>query len=100
MPKPPQTAAIELSPDWACEVLSPGTARLDRYQKMPLYAAHGVPWLWLIDPLAKTLEVHRREPEGYLFLGVFTGDVRVRAPPFEAVELSLGPLWGEAAAQR
>jgi Uma2 family endonuclease len=65
---------------------------------MPLYAAHGVPWLWLIDPLARTLEVHRREPEGYLFLGVFTGQVAVRAPPFDAVPLELGLLWGDAPA--
>jgi Uma2 family endonuclease len=95
MPAIPKSAAIELPPDWVCEILSPGTARLDRYKKMPLYAAHGVPWLWLIDPLARTLEVHRREPEGYLFLGVFTGQVTVRAPPFDAVPLDLGLLWGD-----
>ena len=32
------------------------TARKDRVVKMPVYARHGVPYLWLVDPLAHTLE--------------------------------------------
>jgi Uma2 family endonuclease len=35
----PDTAWFELAPDWVCEVLSPGTARLDRVEKLPIYAA-------------------------------------------------------------
>lgn len=32
MPALPQTSAFELAPDWACEVLSPSTAAIDRTQ--------------------------------------------------------------------
>jgi Uma2 family endonuclease len=38
---------------------SPSTARLDRAEKMPLYASHGVKFIWLIDPDLKTLEAYK-----------------------------------------
>jgi Uma2 family endonuclease len=52
----PEDNPITLVPDWICEVLSPTTARGDRGENMPLYAAHGVSYLWIVDPLMKTLE--------------------------------------------
>ncbi len=58
MPRLPETAFFSLSPDWVCEVLSPNTARKDRIKKMPLYAKYGVSYIWLIDPILKTLETH------------------------------------------
>jgi len=52
VPQLPDAAYIELPPDWICEVLSPATAKLDRTQKLPIYAQFGVQWAWLIDPRA------------------------------------------------
>lgn len=34
-------------------------AHIDRVVKMPIYAAQGVAWLWLVDPDQRTLEVFR-----------------------------------------
>jgi hypothetical protein len=56
MPALPDTAYFTITPDWICEVLSPGTARLDRHHKLDVYARAGVAHAWLIDPLARTLE--------------------------------------------
>ncbi|MDS4068389.1 MAG: Uma2 family endonuclease, partial [Candidatus Competibacter sp.] len=56
LPAMPETAYFTLPPDWICEVLSPGTARTDRADKMPIYAEYGVSFLWLIDPALQTLE--------------------------------------------
>ena len=39
------------------EVLSPATARLDRFQKRKLYQQHGVPILWLVDAERRLIEV-------------------------------------------
>ena len=39
------------------EVLSPSTARHDRFQKRRLYQAQGVETLWLIDPERRAVEV-------------------------------------------
>ena len=38
MPTLPETAWFELAPDWVCEVLSPGTRRLDLTEKRDVYA--------------------------------------------------------------
>jgi Uma2 family endonuclease len=83
-------------PDWLCEVLSPSTERYDRGAKIRLYAMAGVTNAWLVNPLQHTLEVLRLSastPEVWTSLGVFTNDAKVRAEPFEAVELDLAVLW-------
>jgi hypothetical protein len=49
--------------------------------------------LWLIGWVARTFEVYRLTPEGWLHVATFTGDDRVRAEPFDAVELDLSLLW-------
>ncbi len=59
MPRLPNVAAFTQAPDWACEVVSPTTAGIDRGRKMRISARESVGHLWLVDPLAKTLEVYR-----------------------------------------
>jgi len=93
MPELPHTAYFTLAPDWICEVASPSTAGLDRGEKMPLYAREKVAHVWIVDPIAKTLDVFRLDGETYRLVGTHSGDVRVRVEPFEAIELELGALW-------
>jgi Uma2 family endonuclease len=95
MRRPPRTAAFTLAPDWVCEVLSLSTRVLDRAVKLPLYAREGVRHVWLVDPEARTLEVFRLEGEHYSLLATHAGPARVRAEPFDAIELELAFLWGE-----
>ena len=95
MPKVPNVAWFDLVPDWVCEVVSPNTQRLDRYRKLPRYARHGVPWAWIVDPIAKGVEVYRREGEGMLQFSTHVGSAIVRAEPFENCELDLNELWLE-----
>lgn len=95
MPRVPRTAAFTLAPDWVCEVLSPSTAALDRAVKLPVYAREGVKHVWLLDPEVRTLEVLRLDGVSYRLLVTHTGVVRVRAEPFEALELELAFLWDE-----
>ncbi|QSQ18825.1 Uma2 family endonuclease [Pyxidicoccus parkwayensis] len=95
MPKPPRTAVYTLSPDWACEVLSPSTKALDRKVKLPVYAREGVRHIWLMDPEARMLEVFRLEGAGYSLVSTHSGAALVRAEPFEAAELELAYLWGD-----
>ncbi|HEX8706250.1 MAG TPA: Uma2 family endonuclease [Myxococcaceae bacterium] len=95
MPQAPRTAACTLAPDWVCEVLSPSTMSLDRAAKLPVYARERVRHVWLMDPVARTLEVFRLDGERYTLLGTHAGPARVRAEPFEAIELELAFLWGD-----
>lgn len=95
MPELPETAWFELAPDWLCEVLSPATARVDRVQKLPLYAAAGVRHVWLVDPALRTLEAYENQQGRWLQLGVFKDDDPVAIAPFEAFTLQLGKLWAD-----
>jgi catechol 2,3-dioxygenase-like lactoylglutathione lyase family enzyme len=98
MPELPDTAYIELVPDWICEILSDSTEDLDRNEKMPIYAREGVRHACLIDPDAKTLEEYvlgaqRRwnKPR------IHRGAAIVRLAPFDAIDLRLSALWPEPA---
>lgn len=82
-----------LAPDWVCEVLSPSTASLDRGDKLKAYAREGVAHVWLVDPEARTLEVLALREPSYVVFDVFSDDAKVRAAPFDAIELDLGLLW-------
>jgi Uma2 family endonuclease len=94
MPLLPESASIELAPDWVCEVISPRTAIHDRGSKRAIYAREGVTHLWLVDPDVRMLEVLRLLPtKEYVVAGVWSEAALVRAEPFEAVELELGALW-------
>ncbi|OGR06137.1 MAG: hypothetical protein A2511_15220 [Deltaproteobacteria bacterium RIFOXYD12_FULL_50_9] len=84
---------ISVSPDWVCEILSPGTFRRDKIQKMPIYAQYGVPHFWLVDPMARTLETYRLESGKWTVMGVFADNDKVRAEPFQEIEIELGNLW-------
>jgi Uma2 family endonuclease len=81
-----------VTPDWVCEVLSPSTVHVDRERKLPLYHREGVSHVWLIDPLARTLEIRRRELD-WLLVASHGGDGEIWAEPFDAVPLKLGALW-------
>jgi Uma2 family endonuclease len=93
MPELPDTAAIELAPDWVCEVISEGTEVVDRTTKRRIYAREGVGHLWLIGPERRMLEVFRVEAGRWLLIDTFEGEAPVRAEPFDAIELPLGRLW-------
>lgn len=93
MPVLPDAAFIEIAPDWLCEVLSPGTMALDRTRKMHHYARAGVGHMWLLDPQPETLEVYRLEGTSWKLVTSVAGSVKVRAEPFEAVELELARVW-------
>ena len=95
LPRLPDSAWFELVPDWACEVLSPATARVDRLIKMRLYAAHGLRHLWQIDPIAQTLESYRLDTDRWLLLATHGGDELATIEPFEAMPLALAELWAD-----
>ena len=93
LPELPAAAFLSLAPDWVCEVLSKSTETHDRERKMPLYAAHGVRWAWLVDPVARTLEAYTLEGRRWGAPVLFAGNVSARVAPFEALEINLGGLW-------
>jgi Uma2 family endonuclease len=88
---------FEQAPDWVCEVVSPPTGRLDRVRKMPVYAREQVGYLWLVDPLQRTLEVYRLEGQRWVVISSHGDTEMTRAEPFEAIELDISRWWLEPA---
>ncbi len=93
VPLLPDAPWFDVAPDWACEVLSSSTETVDRGRKLRIYAREGVSHLWLVNPVARTLETYRLAEAHWILLGTFSGDHVVRAEPFEAAEFSMARWW-------
>ena len=80
-PKHPTTA------DLVVEVISPGSAIYDRNTKADTYAALGIKELWVVDEVARTLEV-RNQKDGRLVLsGIFEGGQTVVSQAFPHIQI-------------
>lgn len=96
LPRLPDAAFLAMTPDWVCEVVSPKTARLDRMRKLPSYARSAVQHAWIVDPIARTIEVYRRLGDTFELRPSFNPSAATaRLEPFEAAEIVLAVLWGE-----
>jgi Uma2 family endonuclease len=93
MPTLPDAAYFTLATDWMCEVVSASTKAIDHSDKMDIYLRERVKHVWLVDPIARTLEVFRRDDERFYVVKVWRDDAVVRAEPFDAIEIALADLW-------
>ena len=93
MPALPEDQRFEVVPDWVCEVLSPATASKDREVKMPIYAAYGVAYAWLIDPRAQSLEAYTLDAGEWALTATYAGEDLVTAPPFPEAGFRVADLW-------
>jgi Uma2 family endonuclease len=95
LPSLPDTAFIATAPDWICEVLSPSTVRMDRTDKLAVYADQGVGHAWYVDPDARTLEVFELKDGRWTIAATFKDADPVTAPPFAAHTFALDVLWAD-----
>ena len=89
----PDENPLTLIPDWACEILSPGTARDDRLKKLRIYAMHGVPWTWIVDPDARSIECFEAADGLPRQAQVASEGETVALLPF-GLPLEIAALWG------
>lgn len=94
MPHVPYTHKFTVVPDWVCEILSPSTSSVDREEKKPLYARYGVQYLWIVDPVAGSLETFKLNGDDWDSTGLFMGSEMVAVEPFAKVAVSLSDLIG------
>jgi Uma2 family endonuclease len=95
MPERPTGTVVTVRPDWICEIVSQSHASDDTVRKKRIYHQHQVPHYWLLDPVRETLSVLRWSPDGFIeVLSAMRGE-RVRAEPFDAIELSMGVFFGD-----
>ena len=98
LPDYPSVPYFELAPDWACEVLSPSTERIDRTKKLRIYAREGVRYMWLVNAITRRLEILRLESGGWVMAATHSDDVVIRPEPFDALPFDLGRLWARSRA--
>ncbi len=96
MPSMNEGQGFRVPPDWVCEVLSPSTRMHDRLRKSNHYARLGIPHMWIVDPVEKTLEVYEVNGNGrYELVNGGSGSESDAFAPFQAVPMCLAPWWGD-----
>jgi Uma2 family endonuclease len=84
---------IEGAPSLVVEVLSPSTLVIDRNVKGQLYARHGIPHYWIVDPEARTVEAFALAGTGYRPAGTLAGVGGLSLPPFPDLRLDPAGVW-------
>ena len=88
-------AHITHRPDWACEILSKSTAKIDRGLKMQIYAREEVEYLWFVDPHAHSLEVFKLAAGAWVPIEIIKEKPIAEVVPFDAVPLPLSRIWAD-----
>jgi Uma2 family endonuclease len=88
---------IEGIPDLLVEILSPGSARLDRREKLDLYARSGVQEYWLVDYEARQSEFLINEAGRFVAAPSVTGIYRSRKLP--EIYLDVSEFWRQVHAR-
>lgn len=85
---------VEGAPDLVVEILSPGSRKRDRQRKSKIYAQHGVPEYWIIDPTGQTLERYELNGERqYELIDLFENNDRVMTDKLPCVSFPVSELF-------
>lgn len=84
---------VQGAPDLVVEVLSPSTADRDLRAKRQVYAKFRVPYYWIVDPEARTVQVLTLEPAGYRPEPLLSGSAVLGCPLFPDVTVPVASLF-------
>ena len=87
------TENVRGAPDLVIEILSPSTADRDLGYKHELYGRHGVLEYWVLDPMAKTVAVHRQRDGELELTDTFGRGDTLRTPLLKGLELQLDDVF-------
>ena len=91
---------IEGVPTLAVEVISPSTDGIDRRRKLQLYARYALPYYWIVDPPAQTIEAYQLAQGVYREAGRLSGTAMVSLPPFPDLLLDPRAIWPRESRRR
>jgi len=94
LPTLPEAPIIEVTPDWVCEILSQSNMPKDRILKLAFYAHCGVPYTWLINQQAHTVEAFILRDGRYTLVETIEGATTVNVVPFDDAVIAMGDFWG------
>ena len=84
---------IEGAPDLVVEILSPSTRRRDLRVKLQLYARFGVPFYWIMDTEAITVQPYELTPQGYAVQPLLYADDTLSCVLFPGITIRVGNLF-------
>jgi Uma2 family endonuclease len=89
--------ATKRPPSIVVEVLSarPRDVRRDTVDKLADYASFGVTYYWIVDPLARTLEIRRLDAGGRHVTLVAAAEGSIEVPEHEGLVVDLDAIWAE-----
>jgi Uma2 family endonuclease len=92
-----RAGATRRPPSIVVEVLSPRPrdVRRDTVDKLGDYASFGVDHYWIVDPLARTLEIRELHPAGRHVILLSAAEGSHAAPGCEGLTVDLDALWAE-----
>lgn len=79
-------------PDLVIEILSPSTELRDRGDKFDLYEQAGVREYWLVEPVARFIEIYVREDDQFRRYGVFGPDKQFESPVLNGQQVNVGTV--------
>jgi Uma2 family endonuclease len=85
--------AIEGAPTLVVEVLSPSTDARDRGVKRALYARYGVPYYWMVDPSARSVQAFHLGGESYEMVARLDEKAPAALPPLDGLTLDPVAVW-------
>jgi Uma2 family endonuclease len=81
------------APDFVVEVLSKGTSRRDRIEKLELYARYGVSEYWIVDPQAQLFEFLVNDNGRFVVHSPLND--RYQSPCLPEVAIQVADFWRE-----
>jgi Uma2 family endonuclease len=84
---------IEGAPDLVVEILSPRSRKADLGWKLTLYAQGGVPFYWVLDPVARTVRVYRLEEGAYIAEPILRPGQMLTCPLFPGIAAAVTRLF-------
>jgi Uma2 family endonuclease len=82
---------LHLAPDLVVEVLSPGNAGIEIYDKLEEYLDAGVPLVWIVNPERRTIRVYRNDGTTHLYRGQDAIENEPLLPGFRLVTADVFP---------
>jgi len=83
------------APELAVEIVSPGkeNARRDRVVKLQVYSKFKVKEYWVVDPVARTLEVYRLKAAALALAATLAGEDEVTSPVLPGLSFKVSEIF-------
>lgn len=86
---------VQGAPDLVVEILSPSTASRDKVVKRKLYAKFGVREYWIVDSVARSIEVLVYSPDGMDTWRVFPVGSSLTSPLLDGLVIPIDDVFAE-----